>query len=69
MSRKTLAARELSKCQAQKLIAATETAHAPSALVSGYAGVEVVPRQEVHELGKDQLTGEHTTPLATKLCR
>jgi hypothetical protein len=55
----TLAERQLSKGQAEKLVAAREAACPTIAPIATNAGVEFVTRQEVHQLGKHQLTGVH----------
>lgn len=50
---------QLGESQGEELIAARETAWPTMTAVASNAGIEIVPRKIVHELGKHKLTGEH----------
>ncbi len=50
---------ELGEGQAEELIAARESARPAVAVVTTDAGVEIVTRKELHQLGEDQRTGVH----------
>src|SRR5262249_54063927 len=52
---------QLRECQTEKLIPTREAAWPAMATVSAHARVELVPRNEVHELSEDQLAGFHTS--------
>jgi len=57
---------ELRESHAQELVAARETATALIATILVDAGVELAPRQKVHELRKHELSVEHKPPSAAK---
>lgn len=50
---------QLSKSQGEELISAREAAWPTMTTVTSNAGIEIVPRKIVHELGKHELTSEH----------
>jgi hypothetical protein len=53
----------LRKRHAQELIPATEPAKTMVTAIPLHAGIELMPRDEVHQLGKDQLAGSHAMLL------
>jgi hypothetical protein len=57
----TFAKRQLREGQTKKLIAAREATQPTIAVVAANAGVELVTRQKVHQLGKYQLTSIHAS--------
>jgi hypothetical protein len=57
-----LAKRELPKRQTQELIATRKTTLSPVASVSSHASVELVSRDEIHELRKNQFSRMHQAP-------
>lgn len=50
---------QLGESQGEKLIAAGETAWPTMTAITSNAGIEIVPRKVVHQLGEHELTGEH----------
>ena len=54
-----LAKGQLSKSQGEELISAREAAWPSLTTVTSNAGIEIVSRKIVHELGKHELTSEH----------
>jgi hypothetical protein len=59
-----LAKRELRKRHAQELIATRESSCSKVAPITPHAGVELVPRKNLHQLREYQLAGVHAIPFA-----
>jgi hypothetical protein len=65
-----LAVRQLSKGQTQKLIATREPSRSLIAPITPHTRVELVPRQKLHELRKNQRPDMHNaTSSARRNCR
>ena len=53
------AERQLGESQGEELITARETTGSSMTAVTSNAGIEIVPRKVIHQLGKHKLTAEH----------
>jgi len=61
----TFAIGQLRECQAEKLIPTREAARTAIATLSPHTGVEVVPRNEVHELSEHEFPEVHLSSSTT----